>query len=599
MPQLPEVQYNAGMPGPGSARQRLQGEVRQAADTLERGLASMAQEVVKTRSAKASADLAEGLSAIETGINSRRYIHAEEIRQELGADFESLPPEVKGRLTEKVFDIPSGQFVDKDRKDIPMWEVASAIFDAKARRLVEASGQNIPGSWADAWREGARDDVLARKQRVAQIQSAQFQETQRNEQAQTINRLVNAGEFGTARAAIGAFTMWSPDEKGKLLATVDHAQQVQPFEDLVLRGIHSTADVVQAGKYIGQLERGDGLEQVDTKERIQRKGELEKLVAGYEREVKYAQDHAFDKLDGAALDNVTNALIAAKGRPLPFALIPKRGAASPKMREHLYGIIERTQKQADGGGPDTDPVTYQGLNELARNDVAGFLKTDVAQIFRDGKLSLGDFKKFSDLQRTLKAEGKDSAYYQSFVGPQEYTNFRLLERGVHTSGDKVGDDERKIAGYIQIRVNRELDAETARLKRRLTVPEQEQVVDRVITQEWKTRKWRSDAFTAAQVDPLDPQVNLKRAARRAGQPDSGKEFEAFVADYAGATDSVVQAWRGLSPRPILQDDAIAIFQLMRREQKGIDEALKKQQVVPNDADRARLAAAAYLRNGTR
>ena len=593
MAKLPEIQYGP-VEAPGKERMQLTAAARGAVDVVTEGIALYGREVVKTRTMRATADLAEGLADLEVKLTSKPSLSAAAVRQELGADVESLPPEVKKRLTQPALDKSSGATVDVDREEIPAWEVSGAVYDLRAKRILEAASKDIPGGWKSSFELAAAHDVLARKSRIAQVQARNFAQNERALQAQEVERLVRAGEFDSAQAATQAGGLWTPAERDKLSGIIEHGRQQQPFEDLVLRGIHGTADVVEAGKLIGRLESGEGLDQLDDKERTERKREIERHVAEYERRAKYAVEHAFDAQDAVAQDAIVNALVQARGRPLPFSLVPRSGDASPKMREHLYNVLEGTQK---GETVKTDPQVYDVLSRLARDDPKAFVDHDVLQYLAAGRLSMEHFTRFSDLQRTLKAEGPGPKY-SSFVGPQEETDRLLLDQGVQVRGANISEKDQRIRGYVHSVVDGELFRATARNQGKpLDLDERNKLIRSTVAREFTAKPWYrlgGREVRGAAIDPVAPGGSLARTATRLGLSTDAEDLAALSGEFEGVVPAIAAGWRRATPKSLRQDDALGIFELMRREQRRIDAALLAQGKAVDEANRAAVATQLYL-----
>jgi hypothetical protein len=271
------------------------------------------------------------------------------------------------------------------------------------------------------------------------------------------------------------------------------------------------------------------------------------------------------------------------------------------MREHLYRIIEGTQKREGGG--TTDPATYDYLNRLARDNPRAFVDHDILQYVADGKLELQHFTRFSDLQRSLKTEGASGVRYQSFVGPQEETDRLLLERGVQVRGERISDDHQRVRGYIHRAVDDELwRATVANGGQPLELDRRNAIIQNVVSREWQKKGWFGGGTApAAEVDPQAPDAGLRRVAVRLGRKQEGKEYSALVSGYEAAVPVIDQAWKRGSSKPLMQADAFGIFELAERERARIEAGVAKAKAERGDAtpvtDAERFAAAVQLYRG--
>jgi hypothetical protein len=254
---LPDIEYSTPVQRSSGDLPRLDEAQRRAAAVVAEGLTRYGMELVKTETQAASADLAAGLADLEVQLTSRRYVSTKDLRDALGADFDSLPPELKARTRTQAFDINAGAMVDVDRDDIPVWEVAGAIYDARAKRLLDTASRRIASSgWRSEFQAQAQDEVFARKVKLAQHQMQAMNADLRARQASVIETFTRAGDFGKASAAIASSDLFTPAEKEELEGKVEHARQLQPLEDRLLLGVSSPKDVRSARQLIRALEGG-------------------------------------------------------------------------------------------------------------------------------------------------------------------------------------------------------------------------------------------------------------------------------------------------------------------------------------------------------
>jgi hypothetical protein len=574
---LPDIQYGTPVRGPGPERMQLAGQVSRAIDTGTEGLAAWAQETIKTRSIRAAADLAEGAAVLESKLTQNRSVSGSQVREELGADFESLPGPVKAALKERAFNTNTGTYEEVDRQDVPMWELAGAIWDVKSKRLLESVGQDLPSGWRTAFIDSAKQDLVARKMKIAQVQSAHFETDQRQRQSTDFERLIRAGEFATARNAVGASDVFTPAEKEQWVGRIEKERQWQPFDDFIRIGVRSTKDVLEAGKLIGQLESGQGVDMLDDKERIGLKRELEHLVKGYEVESKQAADHAFDALDDAAQNTVIDQLIRHPGRALPFALVPDRNSASPKMREHLYNIIAGTQKKAEQA---PDYAAYQFISDMARYQPKKFLDHDLLQYVVAGALKPEHFYRFVDLQRSMKADGVGTVKYSSFMGPQEEVDRLLLDQGVQVSGSNISTADQKTAGYMRMVTDQELFQATQRKGAQLEVDERNNIIHNVFAREFAVARQKKGfmggrKLQGRDVETFDPSATYLRLAARLHTKTDEKNLALLQGEVEAATPFVERAWKANARTPLREEELIGVFEYLRRNRETLTKRAAK------------------------
>lgn len=573
---LPEIEY-AGVQDSSLALARIDQAQRQSIETVRAGLDAFGREMVRTQAQKANADLQAGLADLEAEIERTPYLTTEQVRQQLGGSLDAVDSETRKGLTRKGLDLRTGEVTDIDRNDIPMWQVAGAIYEKRARDLVKATSgaMTVGQGWQSEFEARAGEDVNARKARLVQGQFSAMLGDLRKRQGETIENYVRAGNWTAARDLVATSTAFQPAEKEQLLGQVDREEQRRPFESFALKGVKSAGDVLEAGKLIQRLESGDGLDRLEEKERTERKHELERLVAGFEREQAFAAEHAFDAADGMAQDAIVDALVKAKGRPLSFDLVPPRGVASPKMREHLFRIVEGTQKSPTG--PQTDLAIYAKLNGLARSDTQAFVGHDLLQYVAAGKLSVADFRHFSDLQRTLKDEGPGSAKYSGFFGAQEEVHLELRRHGLHVAG-KDAEDDALAVGYVEREANRALQAaavaKAQKSREPLTPGEQTAIIQPLVAKLVNSKAWQAEAKGSG----IDAGIAtpVRDVTLRLGYEPTERNQRSVAEGYAAYREQIMAAWtRVAGDRPLSDREGVEVYGLFLGQSKQITAALAK------------------------
>jgi hypothetical protein len=229
---LPEVEY-APVQESSSAYAVVDQAQRQAAGTIAAGLDAFGREMVKTQSQQAAARVQAGLADLEAEIHRMPYLTTEQVRQQLGGSLDSLDPATRAGLTTKMKDVQTGEFVDVDRTDIPMWSVAGPLFEKRAKDLVKAASgaMTIGQGWQSQFEAHAGEDVVARKARLVQGQLASMLADQRKSQDETVDSYIRAGNWGAAKNLIASSQAFQPAEKEQLAAKVRVAEETKPIYD--------------------------------------------------------------------------------------------------------------------------------------------------------------------------------------------------------------------------------------------------------------------------------------------------------------------------------------------------------------------------------
>jgi hypothetical protein len=240
---LPGIDYGA-VPSVGGAYEQ-RGEAAQAVTgVIAEGFAAMGRELVKTRSQKASADVDEGIAALEHHLAATPYVSAGFVREQLGPDFESLPEPVREQLTRQHTDPASGVTYDIERDAVPTWLVADAIYEKRARDLVHAAAAGIPGKgWQRAFQEAAFADLRQRRAKVAHDSMAAMLKDQQQTQHATIQQFVRLGAHDRALEVIEQSNAWTPGEKALL---VEDVLKVRKVDDLVARAEQAASEIEAA-----------------------------------------------------------------------------------------------------------------------------------------------------------------------------------------------------------------------------------------------------------------------------------------------------------------------------------------------------------------
>lgn len=587
---LPEIEYGGKVPSAVPAMAAEDQARRQSLQVLQQGLQAFGQELIRTQSQEAAAELSAGLAEAEEAIASQPYTSTAAVREALGDGFDALPPHVRRELVD--VDPVSGE--ERDREEIPTWLVAGALYDKRAKDLVQASSQRISGSgWQAEFQAKAQEDIQVRSHRLSMQQLEAMHGDLRARQAITVQDYVRAGNFAEAGRVVAGSKVFTPSEKEKLVGEVEHAQQLQPFEQRLLAGVGSTDDVVEAGKLIGRLESGEGLTRLEDGERIDWKRRLEAEVREFEAHGKEALANRFKEADEAARNALLGAYIQSGGRPLSMKLVPQPGSVSSGTLQWAIQLVEGTRPGAKA--KETDLAAYAELTQMATKDPATFKDADLSAYF--GRLSVPDAKHFLDLQRTLKAEGPDSPKYTSFVGPQEETNLRLIGHGFHVTG-KDAEGDALAVGYVQKEVNRVLWQATQAKARagkgsELDPDERSALIVPLVDKLVAGKAWKAAAATGG-VDPAYAGAVRDSTARR-GKGVSAEAQKSTFTEYRAWEGDISTAWTGRAPGRVLTPrEALEVFDLIQTKGPAIRAALQAKGKMAGSTEIADMAVRGYL-----
>ena len=223
---IPDIDYATPVQQSSGAIAQVDQARRQSLDVISAGFQALGQEMIKSQSQKAAADVEEGMAQLEADLNSKRYVSAQEVRDKLGNDFQQLPSNVREQLTKKTIDPSTGREVTLDREDVPTWVVAGALYDKRSKDLVRAASEQItaPG-WQAEFQRAALEDVTKRKASFNSAQMHAMLADQKQVQAATVDQLVRLGSFEQALATIDRSEAFHPGEKAQLVESVLAAKQ--------------------------------------------------------------------------------------------------------------------------------------------------------------------------------------------------------------------------------------------------------------------------------------------------------------------------------------------------------------------------------------
>jgi hypothetical protein len=592
---LPDVEYGAAVQGSGDSFARVDRAQREALGTIAEGFNAFGREVVRTQGQKASASLQAGLAELEAEIERTPYLTTQQVRDQLGGNLDALDEATRQSLVRRALDMQTGEAVEVDRDDVPMWKVAAAIYEKRAKDLMKtaSSAMTVGEGWRAEFEARAGEDVAARKTRLGQSQFRAMLQDQRKEQAEALENFVRAGNWQAAQELIATSRAYEPAEKEDLAGKVELEQQRRPLEERRLAGIKSVGDALEAGKLIQRLESGEGLEQMDQGERADWKRRLEAEVKDFEQDQATAGDRAQRAADEEARNTILGAYIQANGRQLPRDLIPQPGTVSSGTLQWAINLVESTKPGARE--IKTDMAAYAELNRIAMTDPAKFKTLDLGPYF--GRLAVPDARHYVDLQRTLRVDGPDGVKYTSFYGPQEETNTRLIAHGFHVSGSDAEKDAVAV-GYVQREVNRALfNAAKAKAARGdaapLTPAEQTFLVAPLVDKLVAAKAWKAEASSSG--IPAEYQGPVRDSTLRRGKGIDPKAQEKTMTELGAWRGDIEAGWRaGAGTRVLLPADEVAVFDIIQTQGKQIEAALQKAGKASGSSAVAAIAVRAYL-----
>jgi hypothetical protein len=228
---LPDIEYGP-VQRSSDALARVDQAQRRASGAIAEGLSRLGMEIVKTESSRASADFTAGLAQAEQAIHANRYISTAKLKELLGGNLDRLDPNVRARVTRKVTGAGGAQ-LEQDREDIPVWEVAGALFDKRAEELLEQASQHIGAQgWRTEFVAKAKEDLAIRKSRLAGQMATAALESLKGEQRAIVAQYVRGGRVDDALGEIERSDAFTPGEKALLREQVlkEHGDQ-----DLIAR----------------------------------------------------------------------------------------------------------------------------------------------------------------------------------------------------------------------------------------------------------------------------------------------------------------------------------------------------------------------------
>lgn len=599
--ELPQITYGPVQTS-SQTTEKPYAAFRQMSEELAKGLQNYGMEVIRTQGQEAAVRLASDLTDLKTRLLSAPSMSADKVREGFGGE---SPRGVK--LTEKQFDIATGQMVEVDRPEIPTWEVAGALFHHQAKKLAQQAAEGIG---AEGWRSEflwkAEEHIDAQRADLLKDELRMMHADLRNRTLASVDSAVTAGSFPLAASVVEGATVLSEGEKETLLGKIAHARESQPFVQQLVAGVTSEEERVQALKMVDDLIAGREVSSVPVREREALATGLRARVKQYDLEQKREDKDIFKEADAAARNSINDYRLRHPGQAIPFSLLPKVGTVSPEAFEHFTNLflssLQKEQKQ------ESDLSVYHFLNSVAqdepslfKDDRIPFRGKSVSLLSFMGALSPADFKHFSDKQVALRT-GNEQALNDLFITPMQEVTRLLVENGYDPKTTNV--QKQKEMGHIQRVVEHELAKAIRDKNGKLQVDERDTIIRNTVARELPiVRKWWVTKGPEAVTLGVPPEMVV--AFQSLARAQGGKELSADSVKrtyevYQRFETGIATAWRSYTRQPLQAQDAANILAIIMSKQKDIDARLTSagklgKTDAENDPLRAGLAVGYYFR----
>jgi hypothetical protein len=223
---LPDVDYGGPVEGTAQTAALPYEAAAGSSKVISEGLRAYSLELIKTQQQEAAVQVAEGLNQAESEIKARKYVTPDELRATFG---DAMPAHVQ-ELARQADERKSAD--DVAGSQIPMWKVGDSLYAMKAKQLTEGAAKGISGiGWQGEFKGQMEKFVVDRRQGMTTFQLHAMDEHIQAEQLNLVDKLVNAKDFGAARAILDDSMALSPAIKLKVGAIVEAAKQEQPAKD--------------------------------------------------------------------------------------------------------------------------------------------------------------------------------------------------------------------------------------------------------------------------------------------------------------------------------------------------------------------------------
>ncbi len=592
------------------AAQRQAGAVARQAlvqfgDVISQGIAAYAEEVAKSESMKAEAELATSLDSIQQSIASREYVSAREAREALGAEgVAALPPESRKFLEGR-----------KDDDLVPTFFVGGAMYEDGARKAIDNASQHLTVNYAlrEKFRADAATTVQRRKAGLNAQHAEQMHRYTVGSQVASLDAMLNAAassnDFARVRDSIDSSAALPPDLKTKLRAQVDKAQDSRPIDDalrldslpMLRRQLLEVNDLTKKLSF-------------SPDERRQSAAALERRIADLEK-VPALPDPKKELQDNAGriwktLTGTYSRAALAKGGWTPEealtikkALIPQTSGpvGDDEWRKMHAWVDQNTLKPTNvGGGAAKKDMAAEQARLKLYDDLNKFAQATPGA-FKDDKLPFGPngsevplhtlipnlkaehFTKFSDLQRTLREGGTQAPKYQDFVTENQIVDGLSQKYGIDPADKDNAPKIRKLRDVVQIAIQRKAPDGN------LPFEEKQKTAEAAVAAQFKAEpKWFGlyTTNTAPLLDLNIPTHVASAFAEVVGSKRITMDAAVKLAPlYAADEPTIAAALDAAGVREYDTAAAIDLYGWTQANRKTLDERLKSKGVLTGDESR--------------
>lgn len=530
--------------------------VQQANQVFEQGMVEVTKEIVKSQHYQAAADLATGLESAKQDLLTNKTISNQQLKDALGGQYDSLPPEIKQLTTKPVFNPVTQQMEDTDREDIPMYAVAGHIFAARAdKALNDAAGNFTGGGWADEFKAQGEKEIAGQKMALSRSMIKDMQEHLTEQNTTAAINLANAGRPEQARAVLAGDRVMDLKHKDLVLKQVDKITQEKPLYDAL-----RTNNISDMARALTQLGDNDQYTSLNPEERQSFTHRMEAEIDAFQRRVKGAGD----EMKKSAAEDGWNGIFTKErnGERVSNSDIPMPGVVTAEAQKSMISYVATLNK---GERPATDWSLYAGLLEQSK-DRTKFMNTNLMN-YRD-RLGDTEFKQLLEIQMGLK--GGNPEAYDHFQTTDEAINARLL--GDAYKIDPHDKDNAAKLGYIKTLVQHDLaSAQETNNGKPLSLEERDATIDKSLAANIDPRKekWAGLSHDAATINAADAGIPASTASdfRKAVAGINDKfsamepakktaELKKQYEDYASSEPAIERAFNVLAGKMPNQTQAI-------------------------------------------
>lgn len=557
---------------------------------IENGMMEINKEIVKSQHYKASADLLSGLDQAQVDLRTNKTLTTQQLRDALGADYDSLPQEIKQLTTKSEFNPATQQMEDQDRADIPMYAVAGHIFDSRSKKILEdAAGNFTSGGWGDEFKEQGAKEIIQQKQKLALKNMYEMQEHLSEQNTGAAIDLANAGRPEEARAVLAGDRTMDLKHKELVLDKVDKISQSRPLYEAL-----RTGNIADMAHYLVQLGDDKQFSKLSPEERMSFTHRFESEIKEFQRQAKGAGEAILNQNAQDGWNGILGKQRA--GQPVTFKDIPAPGMVKAEQQKEMISYVTAMNK---GEKPETDPTTYAGLSDMAANHKDKFLQLDLTKYIN--RLNEATYQKFVDMQTGLKGGNPDP--YDKFNTTDEAINTVL--RSDKYKLDPSDKANAETVGFVKTAISHDLAAAEKIKGHPLAVEERDGIIQKSAARMIDPRrdKWFGLSTEPSRVITSKAGVDAAAAGQfqRAmnvleptimGGTDSDKKIavmQTWYKEYQKAEPVIDAAWKVQRGRSISPDDAVQVWYYTEDNKRRLGARLRSEGgwIEGNDAENFR------------